>query len=204
VLLRSSTASTLTFGSFNNLAKMSPATIALWAAALKAVPQSRLLIKSKALRDDSVRRSLTEKFAQAGLDPERLMVLPWEATTQGHLNVYGEVDIALDTVPYNGATTTCEALWMGVPVVTLIGRTHAGRMGASILRAAGLGCYVATTATEFVDICVRLANERSALIELREHGRERLRASALMDEAAFVRGFEAALRQMLASPAPHW
>jgi predicted O-linked N-acetylglucosamine transferase (SPINDLY family) len=106
------------------------------------------------------------------------------------------VDIGLDSFPYNGATTTCEALWMGVPVVSLRGCTHAGRMGASVLGAAGLGEWVARDEREYVELAVGWAGRLEELSELRAGMRERLRGSALLDEAGFVRGLEAAYRRM--------
>jgi predicted O-linked N-acetylglucosamine transferase (SPINDLY family) len=184
-----------TFGSFNNLAKISPATLRLWAAVLKAVPASRLLLKNKSLADEVLRREFARRCADAGIDQNRLDLLAWQAATQSHLETYRDVDIALDTFPYNGATTSCEALWMGVPVVTRAGTTHASRMGASILRAAGHPQFVASTEERYVEICARLAEDRTLLAGLRRQARAHLSASALMDEPRFVAGFSAALRQ---------
>lgn len=185
----------VTFGSFNHLAKVTDATVALWTGVLTAVPESRLLLKARALTDDGVKQRLADRFAAAGLPKHRLILAEWKARPDHHLALYGDVDIALDTFPYNGATTTCEALWMGVPVVSLSGATHASRMGRSILGAAGQDAWVARTPEEFRAIASRLAADRPALGTIRRSMRDRLRASALMDEPAFVAGLEAAYRQ---------
>ena len=106
------------------------------------------------------------------------------------------VDIGLDTFPYNGATTTCEALWMGVPVVTLVGKTHAARMGLSILSAVGLTELAAYTPSEYIEISVKLANHWDRLRQLRQTMRERMQTSALMDGVGFTHQLEAAYREM--------
>jgi predicted O-linked N-acetylglucosamine transferase (SPINDLY family) len=180
-----------TFGSFNNLMKVSPRTLDLWAAVLHAVPRSRLVIKNRALVDPVTRMRIAERFAARDVGPERLVLTGWEADSARHLDWYNRVDIALDTFPYNGATTTCEALWMGVPVASLAGGTHASRMGASILGAAGLADWVARSEAELVALCVRRAGELDALAALRAGLREQLRATPLLDEPAFARAFEA-------------
>jgi predicted O-linked N-acetylglucosamine transferase (SPINDLY family) len=186
----------ITFGSFNNFAKVSPSVLGMWARVLEAVPGSRLMIKAKSLADESVRGRLLERLAALGVGEARLILRGWQEEVGGQLALYNEVDIGLDTYPYNGATTTCEALWMGVPVVSLSGATHASRMGRSILKAAGLGEWVAETAQGYVAHAVRLAGERTQLAELRSTLRGRLRASALMDERGFTRNLEHAYRQM--------
>jgi predicted O-linked N-acetylglucosamine transferase (SPINDLY family) len=183
---------TVTFGSFNNFAKVSPAVLALWAQVLQAVPGSRLLLKARSLADAQVRQALLERLGAQGIEGERIDLRGWEAEVGGQLALYGEVDIGLDTWPYNGATTTCEALWMGVPVVSLSGATHASRMGRSILKAAGLAHCVADTPEAYVRAAVALAGDLDALARLRAGLRERLRASPLTDEIAFTRNLEAA------------
>jgi tetratricopeptide (TPR) repeat protein len=114
----------------------------------------------------------------------------WESERKDHLAIYGAIDIALDSFPYNGATTTCEAMWMGVPVVSLAGDRHAGRMGSSLLNAMELGEFVARDVGEYVAICARLAGDSARLQDLRRHLRERLQRSPLMDEAGFTRRLE--------------
>ena len=182
----------VTFGSFNIIAKISATTLELWASVLRAVPRSRLLLKSIALAYASVRDRLRVELGARGIDAERIEFREW--ATQGHLEAYSEVDVALDTAPFNGATTTCEALWMGVPVVTVAGdRSHA-RMGVSILTAAGCADWIASDAAGFVAIAQRLAGDLSALQTIRGGLRAKLRVSPLVDGKGFARDFEQALR----------
>jgi len=186
----------VTFGSFNNLAKLSPATLRLWAGVLDAVPGSRFVLRSGDFGDPLGREALLRRFAEAGVARERLVLSGWKAGTQEHLEEYAQVDVALDTYPYNGATTTCEALWMGVPVVSLAGATHASRMGASILGAAGLASLVARSEADYVATAARLAKDLRGLEAMRAGMRERIKGSALMDAPRFARDFEAALLRM--------
>ena len=128
----------VTFGSFNNLAKVSRTLVGHWAAILTAVPYSRLLLKSKGLSANGSREHMRQQFRDHGIDAERIELVGWTSDRIDHMNLYRKVDIALDTFPYNGTTTTCEALWMGVPVMTLAGLVHVSRVGASLLHAVGL------------------------------------------------------------------
>lgn len=180
----------VTFGCFNFISKMSGAFLDAAARVLAAVPASRLLLKSRTLNLPAAARPVRERFERAGIDPARVDLRGWEPTVRSHLEAYREVDIALDSFPYNGATTTCEAMWMEVPVVTLVGDRHAGRMGSSLLNAVGLGELVARDVDEYVAICARLASDRTRLAELRQGLRDRMRHSPLMQEPAFVRDLE--------------
>jgi predicted O-linked N-acetylglucosamine transferase (SPINDLY family) len=184
----------VTFGSFNNLAKVSPQALELWAGVLRAVPGSRLYLKAKALADAATRERLLAGLGALGIEAGRVLLQHWTPRGADHLAAYHRVDIALDTTPYNGATTTCEALWMGVPVVSLAGATHAGRMGLSILSACGLAELAPAASGAFAAACGRLAADPARLGQLRAGMRERLRASALLDEAGFTRDLEAAYR----------
>lgn len=186
----------LTFGSFNNFSKINAQVISLWAELLQAIPTAQLLIKNKSLIALSVQQSLLEQFAGFGIEPQRLKLSAYKFSRHEHLTQYHAVDIGLDTFPYNGATTTCEALWMGVPVVTLVGERHAARMGLSILSAVGLTELVAYTPTEYIDICVKLASNWDYLRQLRQTMRERMQTSSLMDGENFTRQLEAAYREM--------
>ena len=186
----------VTFGSFNNLSKISPTTIRLWSRLLLATAGTRLLVKARALTDEGAGSRLRAAFAREGLGEERIELRGWTPGPLGHLDQYRDVDIALDTFPYNGTTTTCEALSMGVPVVTLAGVRHAARVGVSILNGAGLAEMVAADENEYIDIAVRLAQNRERLARLREGMRERLKASPLCDATSFARDFEEACRQM--------
>ncbi len=140
----------LTFGSFNALSKISAATIELWARVLAAVPDSRLLLKTHALSDPSARNNLMERLADAGISRDRVDVVPHTPTIREHLEVYSRIHVALDTTPYNGTTTTCEALWLGVPVVCLAGDRHASRVSASLLAAIGRPDLVARSKDDYV------------------------------------------------------
>ncbi|MGE0737046.1 MAG: tetratricopeptide repeat protein [Alphaproteobacteria bacterium] len=189
----------VTFGSFNNLAKLSDSTLRLWARILQAVPGSGLLLKSGGAGDAEVQRSFGRRLAGHGIDPARIQWLAWRGTTEEHLSAYANMDVALDPFPYNGTTTTCEALWMGVPVVTLRGDRHAGRVSASLLSAAGFPEWVATTEAQYVETAVRLAADTAGLAALRQSLRARMTASALRDGAGFARRFQAALRTVWAN-----
>jgi predicted O-linked N-acetylglucosamine transferase (SPINDLY family) len=182
----------ITFGCFNNLPKVSDPFLDAAAQVLQAVPGSRLLLKSRPLGIGHVAERLRQRFVRAGIDPARVELRGWEETAQHHLAMYNAVDIALDSFPYNGATTTCEALWMGVPVVTVACDRHAGRMGSSILSAVGLADLVATDVAGYVRISASLAADRARLAELRAGLRKRVVDSPLRDEAGFVHALEEA------------
>lgn len=184
----------LVFGSCNVLFKVNAPLIALWGRILKAVPGSRLLLKSRLLQNDEAISRVLEGFKAAGIGPERLELRGWAAERSDHLSVYHEVDIALDTFPYNGTTTTCEALWMGVPVITLAGDVHMSRVGASLLAAAGLQDLIANSPDEYVQVAVALASDPARRHALRSGMRERLAASPLLDHAGLVSRLEAGLR----------
>jgi predicted O-linked N-acetylglucosamine transferase (SPINDLY family) len=184
------------FGTFNNFAKASPAIMDLWAAILIAAPSSRLIIKSRGLAEESARRRINEWFASRGVGAERLELRGYQPDINSHLECYNRIDIALDTFPYHGTTTTCEALWMGVPVVTLAGSAHVSRVGVSLLSCVGLPELIAQSAEEYVSIAVGLARDLPRLAELRRTLRPRMGDSALMDAGRFARDMEAAYRQM--------
>ena len=186
----------VTFGSFNNLPKLTPPMIALWVRLLKASPDSRLVVKAYGLAAESARQALQARFAEHGMGADRVELLAPEPSLGGHLARYGEVDIALDTFPYNGVTTTCEALWMGVPVVTLAGKTHAARVGASILNRVGLAHLVAGNQEEYLAKALALAADAAGRQDLRSGLRQRLQASPLLDGQGFARGLEAAYLDM--------
>ena len=186
----------ITFASLNALVKISADTVALWARVLTAVPDARLLIKSEMLGDTEAKNALLRAFAGHGIGDERLDLMGYIPEVGGHLGVYGRVDIGLDTIPYNGTTTTMEALWMGVPVITLMGNRHAARVGSSLLIRAGLSDLVAATPDAFVEIASGLAADRERLASLRSRMRARLTATTLIDAKRFTRGVETAYRTM--------
>lgn len=180
----------VTFGCFNNTLKLSDSFLDLAARVLNAVPGSRLVLKGGALEMQSVANRVRQRFTAAGVAAERVDLRGWTAQVEDHLGAYREIDIALDSFPYNGTTTTCEALWMGVPVVTLRGDRHAARVGASLLGWVGLTDLVAADTEEFVRICARLAGDAGGAAGMRAGLRERMRASLLLDEAGFAREIE--------------
>ena len=185
----------VTFGCFNNLAKVTDPMLALWGRILHAVPGSRLQIKGKGFADATVRRSYEEKFIRLGLPVDRVDLVERTAETKEHLALYRNIDVALDTFPYHGTTTTCEALWMGVPVVSLVGEAHVSRVGASLLESVGHSEWLANSETDYVRIAADLARDHGALAVIRGNLRHRMRQSALLDHEAQARCFGSALRE---------
>ncbi|MBL9030386.1 MAG: tetratricopeptide repeat protein [Phycisphaerae bacterium] len=183
------------FASFNVPAKWSPEALAMWAAVLRAIPGSRLLLKAAVASRPAARASLERSLGAAGIDPGRVEWLGWTPTIAEHLACYQRVHVALDTFPYHGTTTTCEALWMGVPVVTHAGSRHAGRVGASILAALNeAGLAPAASSDAFVRQAASLAGDPARLAGLRRSLRDRMLASPLLDHAGHSRRFWAAVR----------
>ncbi len=196
VPLPAGTTGRVTFGSFNKLSKITDGTVALWAEVLRRVPDSRLLLKDRPLSDPGTAALMQARFAAAGIDPARLDLVGFIKDAAGHLAAYNRIDIALDPHPYNGTITTCDCLWMGAPLVTLAGGRHAARVGASLMTAIGLPELVAATPEDYVEIAAGLAGDLTRLMRLRLSLRERVRASALCDEARFMRNLETAYRLM--------
>jgi predicted O-linked N-acetylglucosamine transferase (SPINDLY family) len=188
------------FGSFNHLAKLSPNTVALWSEVLRAVPDARLVLCAVALGEPATRIDVRARFAACGVDPERLELLPPRTPLAAFLRYYERVDLGLDPLPFNGGTTTLQALWQGVPTLTLPGASLPSRMGLSILRAAGLEAdCVARDAAHYVALARAWAARRDELAALRVALRGRLAASALYDGARFARGFADVLREAAAA-----
>jgi len=184
----------VTFGSFNNFTKATDRMLREWARLLAAVPDSRLLIKTGGVDEPGIREPIVRRLEAAGFDLGRVELLPRTRDTASHLALYGRVDVALDTFPYHGTTTTCEALWMGVPVVSLIGDRHASRVGLSLLTAAGHPEWAAREADEYGRIACALAGDRTRLVALRRQLRADVAASPLGDHAGQAARFGAALR----------
>ena len=185
-----------TFGSFNNTVKMTEQVIATWARILLEVSDSRLLLKSAQLESAELRERVVALFQKAGIGEERLILCGLIAETDSHLKKYDEVDLALDTFPYNGTTTTCEAMWMGVPTLCLKGDTHAARVGASLMHRVGLDDFVVNTEEDYIAKAVELARAPDALAQLRPTLRARMQASRLCDGKGFVSELETALRRI--------
>jgi len=189
------TAPGVTFGSFNNFGKISPATLDMWAEILRRTPGSRLVLKNVAMRNPAAMTQAREQFADRGITDDQLQLLSPDPSLLEHLTQYNRIDISLDTFPYHGTTTTCEALWMGVPSVTLSGPNHASRPGVSLLSNVGLRDLVATTPREYVDTAVRLAGDLPRLADIRAGLRQRMLESPLMDGISFARDMEACYQQ---------
>jgi len=187
----------ITFGCFNNLAKVHEETIRMWTDILTRVPGSRLYLKNSAMGDRSTREMILNKFSLGGIAPERIIMQGVVKSRYDHFAEYSRVDIALDTFPYHGTTTTCEALWMGVPVITMAGRTHCSRVGVSFLTNVGIPEMIAGSPDEYVARAVELAGDVSLLTGLRHELRSMMASSPLMDAAGVTREVEDAFEQML-------
>lgn len=182
------------FGSFNNLAKISPNTLDAWASVLREVPESTLYIKRQQLINESAKTHLINEFSERGISKDRLILKTSKAKIEQHLDEYNEIDIALDTSPYNGTTTTLEALWMGTPVLTLTGKTHASRVSASILTAVGQEDLIASSVDEFAQKAAEL-NNHTNLVKFSESIRDTMSKSSLLDHQQFADDFGLAIRQ---------
>jgi protein O-GlcNAc transferase len=181
-----------TFGCLNNFAKVTDATLDLWTKLLRRVPDASLLVYA---RSEWHRDRLEQALGRAGLSESRLGFVGWQPLA-AYLETYRQIDVALDPFPYTGGTTTCDALWMGVPAVSLAGPTAVSRAGSSLLGNLGLERLVARTPEEYVDIAAGLISDSDALTSLRRELRDRLEASPIMDAARFAPDIEAAFRDM--------
>jgi protein O-GlcNAc transferase len=187
----------LTFGSFNNITKLTDETITLWASVLRAIPSSRLLLKDLSTKDVGVQKNILDTFAIHGILSERITFLEQQAWIVDHLATYGKVDIALDTYPYNGATTTMEALWMGVPVISLVGNRTSSRYGLSFLSGAGFPELAVDSPEAYIKAALKLSNNLQDLSTLRMQLRQRIAQSPLCNGLGFARSVENAFSQML-------
>ncbi|MBU0673692.1 MAG: tetratricopeptide repeat protein [Proteobacteria bacterium] len=186
----------ITFGSFNNLSKINRQVMRLWAEILSEMPESRLILKNKSLVDASTRARFRQCFAEEGGDVDRVELFGMLARKEDHLSLYQRIDIGLDPFPYNGTTTTCEALWMGVPVVTMIGERHSGRVGASILHRIGMDQLVSQSEEGYKKRALSLAGDPERLCDLRSSLRQRMEVSPLMDAQRFSQEIEKGYRKI--------
>jgi len=187
----------ITYTSFNVLPKVTNEVIDTWARILREVPTARFLLKCKQLRSERVRSVVREKFIEGGVDPDRIEMIAFLPSVHEHLNTYARADLALDPFPYNGTTTTCEAMWMGVPVLNIRGDNHRGRVGYSLLHAVGLDRdFVVENIDEYVARAIALGRDPSSLAAVRAGLRQRMAASPLRDEVGFTRDLEATYRRL--------
>jgi predicted O-linked N-acetylglucosamine transferase (SPINDLY family) len=183
----------ITFGCFNNLAKITPRTLSSWAAVLRAVPGSHFVLKCHQMNDAATRDALLAAFSENGIDKHRID-LRGGSPHRALLQQYGDVDIVLDPFPYTGGLTTCEALWMGVPVVTMPGEIFASRHSTSHLANVGLHDWIASDHAEYEAIAIARASDVHALAELRANLRSQMKVSPLCDAPRFGRNLGVALR----------
>lgn len=185
----------ITFGSFNALPKITSEMLEIWARIVLQVPGSHLLIKNAQLTDPVLQEKLRAQLVQHGVASERIEILG-RTSKEDHMAAFASVDIALDSFPYHGTTTTCDTLWMGVPVITLAGKSHVSRVGVSLLSRMGLGEHIAHSVDEYIEKAVRLANSGDALSVLRQRLRTLFEASGLCDGVSFTQTVELAYREM--------
>ncbi len=184
----------VTLGSFNSVPKLNARTMALWSRVLERVPTARLALKAQNMVDAELREDLLRRFERAGVARERVTLMLPPESTAAHLASYGSIDIGLEPMPYHGTTTTCEAMWMGVPVVTLAGDRHASRVGASLLSAVGLQELIAASEDEYVERVAALAGDLPRLATMRAGLRARMSVSVLCDQRGFAARFDGAVR----------
>ena len=185
----------ITFGSFNQSRKITPRTAFHWMAVLKAVPNSKLLLKSKNLGEEVERQRVTTLFQEMGLSADRLELRGHSPSVEEHLAAYNDVDIALDTFPYTGCTTTADALWMGVPVLTVAGDSMVSRQAAAVLRGVGCGQWICRDQTEMVEQALSLANDLNQLQQRRLDQRQQVAQSELLDHGGLARSLEDTFRR---------
>jgi predicted O-linked N-acetylglucosamine transferase (SPINDLY family) len=190
----------VTFGSASNARKLSTQTLSAWASVLQAIPTARLSLKSASFDDAGARAHVSSTLAALGVTPTRVTFFGYEPGEDVHLRFYNDIDIALDTFPYNGTTTTCDALIMGVPVITLRGNAHVSRVSFSILERLGLGELAAENKSDFVSVAQRLAADVSGLDLLRQSLRARFLSSALGQHKHFVQELERVYRRLCGAP----
>ncbi|RBP53334.1 glycosyltransferase family 41 protein [Arenicella xantha] len=183
------------FGAFCSLSKISSLTLDCWAAAMHAVPNSTLQLKRQELKSKHTQDFFLREFSERGIEPQRIILNSAKSKIDQHLDSYNQIDLTLDTTPYNGTTTTLESLWMGVPVVSMVGRTHASRISASILRRLNLDGMATSSVTEFANRAKEMSELGESRNELRHSLRHQMEKSSLMNSQQFGREFGNALRE---------
>jgi protein O-GlcNAc transferase len=186
---------TITFGCFQTLAKINDNVLAVWGSIFSSLPNALLRIQSNQLGEPAYKEQLGQRLKRFGINPAR-MILHEVINRENYLAAHAEVDVILDTFPYPGGTTTCEALWMGVPTLTLAGEGLLGRQGASLLTAAGLEDWIAANKEEYITKAITLAGDLQKLSTLRAKLRQQVLASPMFDAPRFARNFEDALMGM--------
>jgi len=186
----------LTFGSFNQITKLSPETISLWSAILRRLPEARLLLKCQLLTDRDVAASIHQQFATHGIGAERLQLLSHTPSYQAHLAIYNQVDIALDTVPRTGGSTSTDALWMGTPLLTLAGERFIERLSATMLDAIGLPELIAESREDYIAKAVQLAGDPIRRASWHASLRQRMATSPLCDASGLATALEDAYQNM--------
>jgi len=186
----------ITFGVFNHFSKITQEAVDLWCKLLVTLPSAKLLIKALGMEHEPMRQRTREMFASRGIQDGRLELVGKTPSIYSHLELFGKVDISLDTFPYNGTTTTCESLWMGVPVIAKEGNSHVSRVSVSLLGNMGLSGLVAGSDEDYVGLAAFLAGDWENLEILRNNLRDRMRASKLLDTVGFTRNLEDAYREM--------
>jgi len=186
----------ISFGSFNRMPKLNDKILEIWAQILMHIHNSRLFLKTKAFNEPLIRKKIYNFFEKRGIEKKRLIVLDHLPSRYDHLSLYNQMDIALDTFPYHGTTTTCQALWMGVPVITLEGQPHVSRASVSILHAIGLQECIAKTPDEYIDKAIQLSGDIPFLSQLRHQLRDLIRSSPLHQSQKFVIELEGIYHRM--------
>jgi protein O-GlcNAc transferase len=184
-----------TFGCFTSSPKINPILLENWAAILQRSPRSRLILVAREMADREVRERYLAPFSAKGITSERVNFLGWHSAEE-YLRRHGEIDLLLDTFPVNGHTNSCHGLWMGVPLISLAGRTHCQRLGVSVLANLGLPELIAASPVEYIQLAVDLAGDPDRLRTLRSGMRERLRYSPIMNATQLARNIESAYRRM--------
>ena len=191
-----SKADNITFGSFNHQAKITPIVVNLWSEILTSLPNAKLLLKSRSLSDNGTQNFLLDMFLKNGVFPERIKFVGYIPSPVEHLELYNSIDIGLDTFPYNGTTTTCEAMWMGTPVIVMSGHNHISRVGVSLLTNIGLTELIAESSEAYLEKAVKLAGDLKRLQKLQAGLRDMMSRSPLTDDHRFIQALEDVYRKM--------